>query len=477
MADPSSFLAFDLGASSGRAMLGRLADGRLTLAEAHRFANGPIDAPGPMRWNLGRLEREIARGLEVARSRAGRLAAVGVDTWGVDYVLLGRGGQAVEQPYHYRDHRTEGVCDRVCARVGRERIFGCTGIQFMPFNTIFQLAAHDPDVLARAERMLLMADYLATRLGGRPVGEVTLASTTQLLDPRTRRWADSLIAELGLPRAIFPPLVEAGTVVGDCGGSAVVATAHHDTGAAVAGTPGAGDDWAFLSSGTWSILGLELREPVLTPEALAANVSNELGVNGTVRLLKNIAGLWPLQECRRHWAAAGDDRGWDELVALAEAAPPLAGVIDPDDARFLAPDDMPAAIAAACRDGGQPPPSSIGATVRLILESLALKTRYTLELLQRVTGKPIRTIHLIGGGVRNRLLCQWTADATGCRVLAGPVEATATGNLLAQAVGVGAIAGWADARAIVRASFELADYDPRPSRAWQDAYGRLCDLI
>lgn len=469
----TNFLAIDLGASSGRAVLGELSSGRLALREVHRFANGPVEGPGgSMRWDLAGLEREIRRGLELAREQAGNLAGVGVDTWGVDYVLTDDAGRPVEPPFHYRDSRTDGVMDRVCEQVGREQIFGRTGIQFMPFNTIFQLAAHDREMLARASGLLMMADYLAASLGGRGVGEVTLASTSQLVDPRTRTWADDLIGKLGLPRAIFPDLVEAGTVIGNCSGVPVVATAHHDTGAAVAGTPGAGDDWAFLSSGTWSLLGIETDTPVLGPDALTANVSNELGVGGTVRLLKNIAGLWLLQECRRCWAGSGADHSWNELVAAAEAAPALQSIIDPDDPSLLAPDDMPAAIAALCRRSGQPAPDGVGPTVRVALESVALKTRHVLELLEQVTGRSIRTIHMVGGGIQNRLLCQWTADATGRTVLAGPVEATATGNILAQAVGVGAIADWPAARALLRDSIELVEYQPADRSQWDDAYGK-----
>jgi len=337
---------------------------------------------------------------------------------------------------------------------------------------------------------LMIADYFAHRLGlpssGRPVGEITLASTSQLLDARSREWAIDVLAGLDLPVDLLPELVEAGAVIGDCDGAPIVATAAHDTAAAVVGCPrcpaDGNADWAFLSAGTWSLLGMELDEPVLTAAAQANRLSNEAGAGGTTRLLGNIMGLWLLQECRREWSAAGGrqakgDIGWDDLVRLAESARPFAAVLDPDDATFLSPGDMPRKIAAFCQRTGQPPPDSVGQFVRVILEALALKTRWNLDRLEAVTRRRAATIHMVGGGSNNRLLCQWTADATGRRVLAGPAEATAAGNVLTQAVGTGAIASIAEARRILRNSIELDEYEPVRDNGWDDAYGRLNRMV
>ena len=474
-----NFIAIDLGAGSGRAVLGQLADGRLSLSESCRFENVPVAMGGSLRWDIDALERGIREGIERARAAAADedIHGIGVDSWGVDYVLLGPEGNAVSRPFHYRDHRTDGVMERVCEELGRLEIFRATGIQFMPINTIYQLAAEDPDALERAERLLMIADYFALRLGGRVVQEITLASTSQLMEPHSRRWALDLADKIGLPATLLPELVEAGTRIGDFDGIPLVATAAHDTAAAVAGCPGTGGDWAFLSSGTWSLLGVELDEPVLTEAALNANLSNELGICGTTRLLKNICGLWPVQECRREWAAAGQDYSWDELSALAEKARPLRAVVDPDDRRFLAPESMATAIGDFCRETGQAKPADVGQTVRVILEGLALKCRWVLGLLEEVTGKPLTTIHMVGGGVQNRLLCQLTADATGRCVIAGPVEATASGNVLTQAMGLGVVGSMEEMREIIRRSSELITYEPHPSAAWDDAYARLEQII
>ncbi len=483
-----NFLAIDLGASSGRAVVGQLEGGVLTLEEVHRFANGPVTVNGSLRWDAAALEAQIRRGVELARESvqaAGGLAGIGVDSWGVDYVLTDASGAALEMPYHYRDSRTEGAMQRVCDRLGRDWIFQRTGIQFIPFNTLYQLAAHERGGLGHAAGLLMIADYFSHRLGARPVGEVTLASTSQMLDARSRTWAFELIERAGLPADLLPELVEAGTVVGDCAGVPVIATAAHDTAAAVAGCPAAAgphDDWAFLSCGTWSLLGFELDEPVLTDQARAFNLGNEAGAAGTTRLLRNIMGLWLLQECRREWAArpghlSEPGSEWDALLAAAEAAKPFAAVIDPDDASFISPGDMPQKIAEFCRRTAQPPPDSVGQTVRIILEALALKTRWSLARLEKVTGRYARTIHLVGGGVNNRLLCQWTADTTGRLVLAGPSEATAAGNILVQAVATGAVESLSAARGILRSSIDLDEYEPLGSQEWDEAYGKLDAMV
>ncbi|MDD4890350.1 MAG: rhamnulokinase [Phycisphaerae bacterium] len=472
------YLAIDLGASSGRAVLGRLEDDVLTLTEVHRFPNSAVQQNGSLRWDVGAIEREIRRGVQLAADQVDRLGGIGIDSWGVDYVLLDASGSPIEPPFHYRDSRTDGVMDRVCESLGRDFIFARTGIQFLPFNTLFQLAAHDRHKLHHAEGLLMIADYFSHRLGGRPVGEITLASTSQMLDAKTREWAVDLAAGLDLPADLLPELVEAGRITGDIDEIPIIATAAHDTAAAVAGCPAdPAGSWAFLSCGTWSIVGLELPDPVLTPDALRYNLSNEAGIAGTTRLLRNIMGLWLLQECRREWAASGDKRDWNDLVAEARHAKPFAAVIDPDDPTFLAPDKMPQRIADYCKRTNQPAPETIVQFVRIILEGLALKTRWALGRLEEVARRYVQTIHLVGGGVNNRLLCQWTADATGRRVLAGPSEATAAGNLLTQAIGAGAIKSIADARRILRNSIDLEEYTPSPSAQWDDAYGKLLTLI
>ncbi|HUU43301.1 MAG TPA: rhamnulokinase family protein [Planctomycetota bacterium] len=473
------FVAVDLGASSGRTVLGSLADGKLTLAETHRFANAPVEVAGTLRWDVASLEAGIREGIARSRAAAGDepLGGIGVDSWGVDYVLLDERGAALQQPFHYRDRRTDGVMERVCADLGREVIFRRTGVQFMSFNTLYQLAAEEADTLARASGFLMIADFFAHRLGGRAAGEVTLASTSQMVDPRTRTWATDLASRIGVAAHLLPGLVEAGTTLGECDGIQVLATAAHDTASAVVGCPGRGDDWAFLSSGTWSLLGVELAAPVVTDAVLDANLSNELGIRDTTRLLKNICGLWPVQECRREWSESGRNYTWDELSALAAKSPPLPAVLDPDDRRFLAPASMTAAVADYCAATKQPAPSDVGAAVRLILEGLALKCRRVLELLESVTGRTITTVNMVGGGVRNTLLCQLTADAAGRLVVAGPVEATATGNLLTQAMATGCVGSLDEAREIIRRSTGLTAYTPHPTPAWTDAYGRLLELM
>jgi rhamnulokinase len=474
-----SYIAIDLGASSGRAVLGTLRDGRLELSEQYRFENGPLPRAGSLFWDSVRLEREVLTAVQRALAAAGgRAAGIGVDSWGVDYLLLGHDGQPLDLPFHYRDSRTATSYGEVCARLGRAEIYRRTGIQFMAINTLYQLAAEPGERLKRAGRLLMIADWLAHRLGGRPVGEVTLASTSQMVDPRTRRW-DEELAETAVPGSarLLPELVEAGTRVGEHAGVPLWASAHHDTGAAVAGCPGAeGGEWAFLSSGTWSLLGMELDRPATGPEAMAAGLSNELGVGGKVRLLRNIMGLWILQECRSSWSAAGDGVSWEEITAQAAKAPALTAVIDPDDGSFLSPGGMPGKIEAFCCRTGQRAPEGPGAVARAVLEALALKTALVLEGLESVTGRSVRTLNMIGGGTQNRLLCQLTADASGREVVAGPVEATAAGNVMVQAVGSGAVTDWAEARRTVARSFNLVKYEPKRSAQWEEALGRLREL-
>lgn len=494
----SDYLALDLGAESGRGVLGRFDGGRLTLDELHRFPNEPVKMLDTLHWDVPRLFDGMKTALRRAAAAGAALDGVGIDTWGVDFGLVGRGDTLLGNPVHYRDARTHGMMEAAVARVGRERIYEVTGLQFLPFNTLYQLMAlrrANSPLLDVAETLLMMPDLFAWLLTGLRAGERTDASTTQLLDPRTGAWSDELCAALDLPRSILPDLIEPGTEVGPlrasvaeevgiAGPLAVIAPATHDTASAVAAVPartsappGAPPDWAYLSSGTWSLLGVEVPRPVITAATLRDNFTNEGGVAGTTRLLKNIMGLWLVQECRRTWARQGREWSYEELVAAAAAAPAFASLVDPDDASFLFPGDMPGRIAAFCVRTGQAPPAGEGGFVRCAMESLALKYRWAVDRLGRTLGTTIRALHVVGGGSRNAALCQFTADACGIPVYAGPVEATAAGNVLLQMMARGTIATLADAREVVARSFPQTTYEPRDTAAWDDAAGRFAGLL
>lgn len=496
----TDYLALDLGAESGRGLLGRFDGHRLDLEEVHRFPNGPVKLLDTLYWDLPRLfaEIKVALGKATVSCPDGTLDGIGVDTWGVDFGLVGRGDTLLGNPVHYRDARTEGMLEAAFARVPRERIYEITGLQFLPFNTIYQLLAlrrADSPLLESAETLLMMPDLLGWLLTGRRAGERTDASTTQLLDPRGGAWSDELCRALELPRAILPPLIEPGSelgplrksVVDEIGMSrpvTVIVPATHDTASAVAAvpaisasSPSAPPDWCYLSSGTWSLLGVEVPRPVINAETMRYNFTNEGGVAGTTRLLKNIMGLWLVQESRRTWARAGRELTYEELTARAQVAPPFSSLVDPDDPSFLAPGDMPSRIAAFCARTGQAPPRDEGAFVRCCLEGLALKYRWTIERLEAILGTTIRTIHVVGGGSKNALLCQFTADACARPVHAGPVEATAIGNILMQAIGRKTLGSIADLRAVVARSFPVTVYEPRDTIAWSDAAGRFGELV
>ena len=484
--DMSSLLAFDLGASSGRAILGRLKDGRLSIEELRRFRNDPVSHNGELHWNLPALWSEMQSSLEsLAAHGVERLDSIGVDTWGVDYALLGEHGALLENPYHYRDARTDGLMEEVTRRLSRERIYSVTGIQFMPINTLYQLyaaARRTPKLLAAARSLLTIPDLLNSWLTGKIVCEYTNASTTQFLDGKTRHWAADLLRDLDIPTHFLAPIVAPGTVLGGLlpdlarrpalAMTAVVAPACHDTGSAVAAVRASGKT-AFLSSGTWSLLGTEVRTPIASPEALRLNFTNEGGVAGSVRLLKNITGLWLLEGCRRDWERQGQALEWPALLAAAESAAPFRHLIDPDDQSFVRPEEMTAAIAAYCKRTDQPLPASPGAFVRAILESLALKYRLVLEELESLTGTHFDIIRVIGGGSQNEMLNQFTADATARTVLAGPAEATALGNLAMQMVGSGMIGSLDEARDLIDRSFPARSYTPRSTDRWDTAYSKL----
>jgi rhamnulokinase len=471
-----TYLAFDLGAESGRAVLGYLNSGILRIEEVHRFANDPVEYAGSLHWDMPSLWLEMRRALSGLKES--RLEGIGVDTWGVDYALLGERGELLQNPYHYRDMRTRGVMDDVFGIVPREEIYRATGIQFMSINTLYQLFAarlQTPGILNAAQRLLTIPDLLNYWLTGEVVCEFTNATTTQMVDPRTRSWAMELIDRLQLPTRLLPPIVEPGSLLGALrselagssalAGTRVIAPACHDTGSAIAAIS-ARDGTAFLSSGTWSLLGTEIDAPVITDEALRLNFTNEGGVNGTTRLLKNVMGLWMLRSCRQSWAADGREYAYRELMELASREIPFQHLLDPDDESFLSPDDMSAAIAAYCEKTNQPVPATPGAFVRTILESLAMRYRFVIRNLEKLIDRPIEQIRVIGGGSRNRLLNQFTADATGRRVLAGPAEATALGNIAVQILATGAAGSLHEVRAIVDRSFPTEVFEPAATDQW-----------
>ncbi len=491
-----TYLAVDLGASSGRVVAGRFDGRQLRLDEVHRFTNGPTAAGGHLYWDLLGLWTHIQDGLRLAGEKYGSaVTSIGMDTWGVDFGLLGRNDELLGNPMHYRDPYTRGMMERAWQIVGREEIFAETGLQFMELNTLYQLLAlrrSNSSLLEAAETFLLMPDLFNWLLTGAKVNEFTHASTTQFLNPRTGDWARGLLERFDIPTTMLQSIVQPGTDVGPLRAEvaattglrdvSVVLPGTHDTASAVLAVPAMGQrndppDWCYISSGTWSLLGAEVKAPVINDLCRQYNFTNEGGVASTIRLLKNITGLWLVQECRRVWSQAGRSFGWDELTALAEQAPPLESLIDPDDSRFGAPTDMPEAICEYCRQTGQPVPSSEGAVIRCALESLALRCRMVLCWLESLTESRFETIHIVGGGTKNQQLCQMTANACNRTVLAGPVEATAIGNVMMQAIARGDVDSVEQGRQMIAASFPLDRYDPRDPEPWDDAYPRFEALL
>ncbi len=482
-----SYLAVDLGAGSGRVMRGRLgADGTLALEERHRFPNGPVQRNGRLVWDFPRLRREVLSGLQAACASGPHPRSIGVDGWGVDFGLVDRDGNVLGDPCAYRDPRFPEAMEDFLSTFPGEELHRLTGIQILPINTIFQLhamAREGDGRLQAAEHLLFVPDLLHHALTGERTTEYTMASTSQLLEAGTRSWCAPLLEALGVPARLFRAPVEPGTVIGTIPEAvskrtglprlSVAAPATHDTASAVAAVPAEGRDFAWLSSGTWSLIGIEADAPVVDARTFEANVTNEGGVFGTVRVLKNIMGLWILEECRRAWGGAP---ALETLLCEADKAPPLRAIFDPADPAFLHPPDMLQAVAGGIRRGGGEPPASRGAVARAVLESLALAYRHALEALQAIRGAPVDRLHVIGGGSKNGLLCRFTADATGLPVLAGPAEATSAGNLLMQAHAAGRVGSLEEIREISRRSFPPARYDPEPSEAWEEAYGRFCAI-
>ncbi len=487
-----NYLAVDLGAESGRTILGVLDNDRLKLTETHRFINGPVRLNDGIHWDVLRLWSEIKTGIATTIKSNASIDGIALDSWGVDFALLDKNHSLLSNPFHYRDVRTDGMLDEAFRRMPRPKIFSSTGIQFMQINTLYQLLAmsvQQSPLFDIATSFLTIPDLFNYWLSGEITNEFTNATTTQCLDPRTRDWATCVLDVMGIPTHLFKPVTEPGTQLGTLlpqvaeetgtSGVQIVVPACHDTGSAVVAVPAlAGNqDFAWISSGTWSIMGAEVRQPCLTEKALEYNFTNEGGVFGTWRLSKNIMGLWLVQECKRTWAYQGDNLSYNEITQLASAAKPFLAVIDPDDNRFLHPGHMPERIRNYCAENQQGVPQTKGEIIRVALESIALKYRWVLERLEELADKQFAPIHIIGGGTKNRLLNQFTANATNRLVVTGPVEATAIGNVLMQAIGLNHLGSLSDARAVVRASFDVEEYHPDRSKDWDAAYSKLLAIM
>ncbi len=481
------YLACDLGAESGRLMLGTLDGGKISLEQLHRFPNGPVKKGRALHWNMDALFAELRTGLKKAAKRKLPIASFSADSWGVDYILYDAKGKMMLPVWHYRDARTARGVKNANSRVKWPAIYNETGIQFMALNTIYQLAAEPRARLAKAKQLLLIGDAFNHYCCGVARNEESLASTTQLYNPRTGRWSKTLLKALGLREEMFAPIVPSGTKLGKLRPDLakqtglpqieVIASCSHDTGAAVAAVPASGKNWAYLSSGTWSLMGVEWPKPVITAQGRDSNFTNEIGFGGTVRLLKNIVGLWIVQECKREWAQHGREFDYATLTEMAAAANPFASLINPADPRFLSPGGMPEKIAAFCRETGQLVPDNPGAFVRCALESLALFYRVTLRQLEGIIGKKIKQLHIVGGGSQNMLLNQFAANALQIPIIAGPTECTALGNILVQAIAQGHVASLAAARKVVRNSFEVKTIKPTAKAEWDEAFTRFEKLV
>src|SRR5271157_118341 len=481
-----NYLAVDLGAESGRTIVGTLADGNLNLAETYRFPNDPVRLADGLHWDVLHLWSEIKTGIIASSAKfEKKLDGIGVDTWGVDFALLDKNKSLLSNPFHYRDARTDGMLDVAFKRLPREAIFNNTGIQFMQINTLYQLLAmvtQNSPLFDVAKTFVTIPDLFNYWLSGKVTNEFTNATTTQCFDPRKRDWSTTILNTFNIPSHLFGPITDPGTNIGallpdireEAGASAcsVIVPACHDTGSAVAAVPAQNQDFAWISSGTWSIMGVEMPQPIVNEKALEYNFTNEGGVFGTWRLSKNIMGLWLVQECRRTWLHQGEDLTYDEITQFASEAKPFIAIIDPDDGVFFHPGNMPERIQKYCSDTNQTIPQSKAEIVRVALESIALKYRWVLERLEELSGKRHDPIHIIGGGTKNHLLNQFTADCTQRKVIAGPVEATAIGNILMQAIALGHLASLSEARALVLSSFAPEVYEPNTNAHWEEAYAQ-----
>lgn len=483
-------LAIDLGASSGRGIVGSFDGNKLTLRENHRFSNDPVIVNGRMYWDILRIFHEIKQSITKTVLEKDNVSSIGIDTWGVDYALIDRYGKMLANPTHYRDTRTEGIAEYVNRTLPLDELYRVGGIQCLNFNTIFQLAAEkrdDPDVFNRAERLLNIPDLLNYFLTGNMANEYTILSTGALLDAKKRDYAFDLIEKLGIPKKLFGEIVQPGYKVGkllpqvlsETGktNADVITVASHDTASAVIAVPTQEEDFIYISSGTWSLMGTELKDPLINDRSQALNLTNEGGAMGSIRFLKNIMGLWLIQESRRQWRREGNEYSFAQMEAWAKECKPLQCFIDPDDSSFATPGNMPEKVREFCRKTGQYVPESVGEVVRCIYESLSLKYRQTAESIETLMGRKAKVIHVVGGGTKDHFLSQMTADACGIPVAAGPEEATAIGNLMMQAIAAGEVANLKEARQIVAASFDLKHYEPSSDRSvWDEAYARFCAL-
>lgn len=488
MAEVKTYIAVDLGAESGRVMLGSVSADKLALEEIHRFDNGPVEENDTLRWDFERLLSEVKTGIgKAAKQAGGDISGIGVDSWGVDFGLLDAEGKLIERPYHYRDSRTDAMMDKAFELMSKREIYENTGIQFMQLNSLYQVLAMrlaNYEALAKTKQLIFIGDLFSYFLCGQAFGEYSLASTSQMMDMKTGKWSKPIFDKLSLPIDIMPDIVETGTVVGQltkqiadelgCNQIPVIATASHDTASAVAAVPAEqNNNWAYLSSGTWSLMGVEVPDAVVNRKSFQYEFTNEGGVENTIRLLKNIMGLWLMQECRRQWRREGVELSYPEMTDMAQKAEPFARHIEVDYSGFLAPGDMPERINSYLAETGQKPIDDKGQMVRVILESLALKYRVVMERIEDITGQKIDCLHIVGGGIQNELLCQFTANAIGKKVIAGPIEATASGNLLIQAKATAQIETLAELRKIVRNSFELKEYQPQEATLWDEQYKKV----
>ena len=486
-----NFLAADLGAESGRVLIGKFDGEKIELQDVHRFSNGPVRILNSLHWDILRLFSEIKSGIQLAVKEFGtNVKSIGIDTWGVDYGLLDKDDVLLSNPYHYRDNRTDEMMEAVFSKVSRREIFELTGIQFMKFNTLFQLfsmSVNNSSILENARTLLMMPDLLNFWLTGVKASEFTDATTTQLYDPRKLTWSRDIFEKLELPISIMSDIIQPGSEVGkvlpfiqeEIGlpSIPVMAPGTHDTASAVAAVPAQIKEYAYISSGTWSLMGAEITEPIINEKSREYNFTNEGGVFGTFRFLKNIMGMWPVQECKRQWSSEGDDYSYEELTRIAAKASPFLSIFNPDHESFLSPGDMPGRIKEFCSSSGQSMPADRGGVIRMILEGLALKYRWTLEKMEETIGYKVKAIHVVGGGCQNNLLNKFTADATGLPVITGPIEATALGNILMQAVGIGSLSSLQDIRTVVGNSFELTTFEPGEKAQWDDAYDKFIQLI
>jgi rhamnulokinase len=493
MAQVRNYLAIDLGAESGRTIIGMLNGSQLTLTETHRFTNGPVRLNDGLHWDVLRLWSDIKDGISKSFSKIDdMLDSIGLDTWAVDFALLDQNNSLLGNPFHYRDTRTDGMLEEAFKTMPRAEIFANTGIQFMQINTLYQLLAVArtyPHLFDVAKTFVTIPDLFNYWLSGEITNEFTNATTTQCFDPHKRTWSTTILDAFNIPSHLFKPVTDSGTRIGTllpslveetgAGAVPIILPACHDTGSAVVAVPAleGNQDFVWISSGTWSIMGVETDQPVANEKALEYNFTNEGGVFNTWRFSKNIMGLWLVQECRREWMRQGEEMSFETLTQLAAESEALQSVIDPDFAEFLHAGDMPARIQKYCTDTNQRVPQTKGEILRLALEGVALKYRLVLERLEELTGKHLDPIHMIGGGTKNRLLNQFTADSTGRTVIIGPVEATAIGNILMQAIGLKHLSSLAEAREVVRASFEPEVYEPNQTAAWDEAYVRLQNVM